>query len=357
MTARGGGTSKGTFKSTSNPRPKLGDVAKRAGVAKATASRILRNDMTLNVRPETRARVMTSAAELDYRPNPAARGLRTAQTFSIGIIVPQLINPVYPQMIIGADRAVTERGYGLIIAQVKDLPDPAVYERMVHNNRVDGLLVATLQDEAKYLSVLKTLDVPAVLVNRKARGFANSVLCDEVAGARRATAYLVAKGHRRIAHLAGDPKRFNAQLRLEGYRQALEEAGIGFDPDLVAVSDYDQTGGERAMREILDRPGPRPTAIFVVTLVAAAGALAALHRAGIDVPGEISVLSFHDGSLADMLYPPLTTLAVPLETMGYDAAHGLIDIIEGRRRTIKLALSPGDIIERDSVAAFDRRSR
>lgn len=336
-------------------RPTLGDVARQAGVAKATASRILRNDATLNVRPETRERVMATAAELKYQPNPSARGLRTSQTFSIGIVVPQLINPVYPQIIIGADRAASERGYGLVIAQMKDLPDPVVYERMVDRNRVDGLLVATLQDEAKQLSILKTLSVPAVLVNRKAKGFANSVLCDEVAGAKQATRYLIDCGHRRIAHLAGNPRRFNAQLRLEGYKQALAEAGIEFDPALVAISDYDQLGGERAMQEILERAGPRPTAIFVVTLVAAAGALAVLHRARIDVPGEMSVLSFHDGSLAEMLYPSLTTLSVPLEAMGYEAGHGLIDIIEGKRRAVRTVFPPGEIVKRDSVAQMPFR--
>lgn len=332
-------------------RAKLGDVAAQAGVANATASRILSNDATLKVRPETRERVQAAAAELKYQPNPSARGLRTAQTLSIGIVVPQLINPVYPQMIIGADRAAKERGYSLIIAQMTDLMDPIVYETMANNLRIDGLLVATLQDEAKQLAVLKTLQIPAVLVNRKAKGFASSILCDEVAGAKRATQYLIDQGHRCIAHLAGDPRRFNAKLRLEGYRQALAESGIPYDPSLIAISDYDQRGGERAMQEILERPGPAPTAIFVVTLVAAAGALATLHRAKIDVPGEISVLSFHESSLAEMLFPPLTTLSVPLDEMGFVGAHGLIDIIEGKRKTFRQVLDAGEVIERDSVRA------
>lgn len=336
-------------------RATLKDVAERAGVDKSTASRVLRSVGPLLVREETRARVFKAAEELSYRPNPIAQSLRSSRSRSLGIVVPQVINPVYAQIIVGASNMARERGYMLLIAQTGDSADTTLYDQLVHQNRVDGLLVASLRSEAEQIAVLQTLDVPFVLVNRQSGGAANYVMCDEVEGAYRATKHLIEQGHRRIAHLAGEPDRFNAMMRLEGYRRALDEAGIPFEPALVAVSGYDQRGGEQAMQQLLGAPGPLPTAVFVVTLIAAAGAMATLHKAGLEIPRDISLLSFHNGSLADMLYPPLTTLEVPMERIAECATEGLIEILEGRRETIEKTIPAGRVVERRSVACLVTR--
>lgn len=330
-------------------RATLKDVAERAGVDKSTASRVLRGMVAISVRDETRDRVLKAAADLHYKPNQIAQSLRSSRSRSLGIVVPQVINPVYAQIIVGASNTARERGYMLLISQTGDRIDTGIYEQLVYQNRVDGLLVATLRDEAAQMAALQALDVPFVLVNRQGGQDANFVMCDEVDGAYRATRYLIERGHRRIAHLAGERGRFNAKMRLDGYRRALEEAGIAFDPALVAVSGYDQAGGEAAMQQILDRCRPLPSAIFVVTLVAAAGAMATVHKAGLSIPGDISFLSFHNGSLADMLFPPLTTLDVPVERISAQATDALIEILEGRRENIQAVEPAGPVVERRSV--------
>lgn len=330
-------------------RATLKDVAERAGVDKSTASRVLRGVGPLSVREETRLRVFQAAEQLHYQPNKIAQSLRTSRSRSLGIVVPQVINPVYTQIIVGASNCARERGYMLLISQTGDQIDSDVYEQLVQQNRVDGLLVATLRDEAAQMKTLAALGVPFVLVNRQGGADANYVMCDEVEGAYRATRSLIDRGHRRIAHLAGEQDRFNAKMRFQGYRKALEDAGLPFDPSLVEVSGYDQRGGELAMHRILDRTGPPPTAVFVVTLVAAAGAMASVHRAGLAIPQDISFLSFHNGSLADMLYPPLTTLEVPLEQMAAQATDALIEILEGQREAIQLTVPAGPLVERKSV--------
>ena len=350
MTAREGDSEGAARREPPARRATLKDVAERAGVDKSTASRVLRGVGPLTVREDTRARVFKAAEDLRYKPNQIAQSLRSSRTRSLGIVVPQVINPVYAQIIVGASNITRERDYMLLISQTGDIADTMIYDQLVNQNRVDGLLVATLRDEAAQLAALQALGVPFVMVNRQGGDSANYVMCDEIEGAYQATRHLIERGHRRIAHLAGEQNRFNAKMRLAGYRRALEEAGIPFDPALVAVSGYDQRGGERAMQQILGRVSPVPTAVFVVTLVAAAGAMATVHKAGLAIPQDISLLSFHNGSLADMLYPPLTTLEVPMERIAACATVGLIEILEGRRETIGKTIPAGAVIERQSVA-------
>ncbi|MBX6368361.1 MAG: LacI family DNA-binding transcriptional regulator [Rhodospirillales bacterium] len=322
-----------------------------AGVDKSTVSRMLGGDKTLNIREETRQRISRAVAALGYRPNMAARSLRTARSFSLGITIASLDNPVYSAIIRGAEQGAADAGYSLLIAHMDEAaPDSRVYHRLVEQHRVDGLLVTTLRNEKEHLAALKELQAPFVLVNRKAKGVRNSVVVNDFGGAKAAVETLIRMGHRDIAHLSGNPSRYNARQRLLGYRAALEEAGIPFRPGLVVEADYTPDGGERAARVLMETQNRRFTAVFAVTLVAAAGALAAFHERGFSIPEDISVVGFHDSAVAELLYPPLTTVRVPLEEMGRFAAGALIDIIEGRRREITKTFSQVEVIERRSTA-------
>jgi len=337
--------------------PTIRDVAEMAGVDKSTVSRMLGGDKTLNIREETRQRISRAVAALGYRPNMAARSLRTARSFSLGITIASLDNPVYSAIIRGAEQGAADAGYSLLIAHMDEAaPDSRVYHRLVEQHRVDGLLVTTLRNEKEHLAALKELQAPFVLVNRKAKGVRNSVVVNDFGGAKAAVEALIRMGHRDIAHLSGNPSRYNARQRLLGYRAALEEAGIPFRPELVVEADYTPDGGERAARVLMETQSRRFTAVFAVTLVAAAGALAAFHQRGFSIPEDISVVGFHDGTVAELLYPPLTTVRVPLEEMGRFAAHALIDIIEGRRRGIAKTFEDVEVIERRSTAPL-RASR
>lgn len=330
----------------------LSDVAALAGVDVSTVSRVLGGNKSQRVREETRQRITDAAHSLDYKPNLSARGLRTSRMYSLGIAVPQLDNPVYYQIILGAERSAFERGYSLVISHIEEnAADDAAYARIVQTNRVDGLLVTTLDDNSAILRAVKHAKVPFILLNRKVKGVRNCFYFDSRAAARIATRHLIELGHRRIAHLSGQVNPSTGLGRFAGYCDALEEAGIPYDPDLVAVSGYTVAGGAEAMKLILARNNPLPTAVFPLTLTAATGAMMVLHANRISVPHDMSVITVHDGPMAEVMYPQLTTVRLPVEQMGYEGAQALIELIDGQRKEAKQQFDPTELMLRSSTAA------
>ena len=333
------------------PRATLSDVAARAGVDVSTVSRVLSGSQGQRIADKTRRRILQAAKSLKYQPNMAARSLRVARTFSLGIAVPQLDNPVFSQIIIGAERGARERGYSLVVAHIEESSsDDDAYGRLVSANRVDGLLVTTLNDNSIVLRAARNARVPFVLLNRSVKGIRNSITFDSAEAARIAVRHLIELGHTRIAHLSGQLNPSTGIGRFAGYRDALAAAGIPYDPSLVAVSGYTVKGGADAMRAILQRPGERPTALFVLTLSAATGAMLVLQERGIRVPDEMSIVTVHDAPIAEVMFPPLTTVQMPVERMGYDGATGLIDLIEGRRKTVCDVMAPLQLVLRASTS-------
>lgn len=329
---------------------RLDDVAAAAGVHTSTVSRVLNNEADHRVSTETRERVLIAAKELNYHANAMARGLRTSRTHTLGIAVPQLDNPVFAQIIIGATAAAHSRGYDLLVSLVEDVSgESGVYERLAHNNRVDGLMVSTLEKDEVLVETLKRASVPYVIVNRKIRGVANCVAYDSFAAAKESTEYLLSLGHRRIGHLAGRLTGYNGTKRLAGYYAALNAAGIESDPQMVAEAGYTLEGGVRAVRSLLACK-PRPTALLAATVLSAAGALKALYAAGIIVPDDMSVMSIHDVQIAEMLHPPLTTMRLPLQEMGRVATLGLVDLIEGKATVVSKLMRPEGLLIRASTA-------
>lgn len=329
---------------------RLKEVAEAAGVDTSTASRVLNNQTGQRVAPETRDRILAAADSLGYRPNAIARALRTARSRTLGIAVPQLDNPVFAQIILGATAAAHARGYELLISLVDDASAPTnVYERLAEANRVDGLLVATLEDEATLRRTLQRASVPHVVVNRRVRGVTNFVALDNFEATRTATEFLLSLGHRRIGHLAGRITGYNGSQRLAGYEAALREAGIEPDAALVSEAGYTLEGGERATHAMLNIRR-RPTAILAATVLSGAGALKALRAADVRVPEDLSVISIHDMPIAEMLQPPMTALRLPTQQMGAVATDGLIDLIEEKVKSISQVLKPEGLIVRASTA-------
>ncbi len=332
-------------------RPRLSDVARLAGVDVSTASRVLRGEASQRIRPETRERILESARSLDYEPNTLAQGLRTSRTRTLGLIVPQLDNPVFASAIRGAEKSAARHGYSLLIAHRESGATDAVYQRLSHRNRVDGLLVASLDDDVLLKQELESTHAPFVLLNRRLPGSPYCVVLDSRAAAAIAVDHLAAQGHRRIAHLAGRPGGFNAGERLAGYRDGLARHGIAFDPALVAVAGYTAEGGAAAMRSLLKE---KPTAVLGATLVTAAGAMAVLHEAGLQIPGDVSVVGLHDAAVATMLYPQLTTVQMPTERMGEIACDLLIDLVNGGTPQPVAPLPPDGLVLRASTGPAPR---
>lgn len=332
----------------------LADVARSAGVDSSTASRVL-NGREHRVAPTTRDRVLDAARALGYEPNAFARGLRTARSYTLGIAVPQLDNPVFAQIIEGAEAAARERGYFLVISHSEDLDSPQTsLERLARVSRVDGILAATLEPEASLARSLERMGLPFVVLNRRLRAIPNYVVFDSFAAARIATDHLISLGHRRIAHLTGRATGYNGVRRLAGYRAALEAAGIEPRTNMIVVAGYSFEGGEAAMRELL-RSRERPTGVVVATMLSAAGAMKVLHAHGIAIPGEVSIVAIHDTAIAGLLHPPLTTVRLPTREMGAIATRGLIDLIEGKTSRITAKLAPEQLVIRASTAAPPRR--
>lgn len=331
----------------------LADVAAAAKVDVSTASRVLNKDPSHRVGEAALERIFKAAKTLGYRPNPIGRGLRTSRTYSLGISIPQLENPVFSQIVEGAEFAARLRGYSLLISPVQALvDDSAVFERLELTSRVDGLIVSTLEED-KYLRVaLARTSLPFVLVNRRIRGIDNSVVFDGEATAEMATYRLIKANHYRIGFLAGRLTGYNGLARLRGYRAALRAAGVAPDPSWVVAAGYTAEGGEAGMNRLLESVKIWPTAVIAATLLSAAGALRALHMRGMDLPGKMSVISIQDAAIGQLFYPQLTSVKLPLYEMGKVAAEGLIDVIEKRSVVVSAILQPTGIIERDSVAVL-----
>jgi LacI family transcriptional regulator len=332
-------------------RSRLTDVARMAGVDVSTASRVLRGESTQRIREETRKRILESARTLDYSPNALAQGLRTSRSRTLGLIVPQLDNPVFSSAIYGAEKSAAKHGYSLLIAHREPGATDAVYHRLSHGNRADGLLVASLDDDGLLREELEATRTPFVLLNRQLPGSRYCVVLDSRAAAAIAVDHLAQMGHKRIAHLAGRPGGFNAGERLAGYRDGLKRHAIPFDPQLVAVAGYTAEGGAAAMRGLLAQ---KPTAVLGATLVTAAGAMAVLHEAGLQIPRDVSVMGLHDAPVATMLYPTLTTVKMPTDVMGELASDLLIDLLNGGAPQPIAPLPPDGLIARASTGPAPR---
>ena len=330
--------------------PRLADVAALANVAKSTVSRVLIGEKTLNIRPETRQRVLDAIEFLGYRPNARARGLRTQRSFSLGLVVPEIDNPAFTTIIKGAQRAALARGYSLLIVFADaHYPDRDLYGRLVHENQVDGLLVTTIQNLA-LTSDLRALGTPYVLVNRELGQGEHTVIVDYQAGTRQAVAALAALGHRDIAYVSGPLQYYTGRKRLAGFVDGHDASSLPFDISRVAECDYSRDAAKTAMLEQFVHRAGRPTAVCAANVVIASGILAAAGRCSLRVPDDLSVIALLDAPAAQMLAPTISAVQYPFFELGYAAANDLMDRIEGGAppRVGKI-LAPTGVLERQST--------
>lgn len=322
---------------------RLRDVADAAGVDISIASRILSGDGALTVRPETRRRVLEVASRLSYRPNTAARALKTRKTMAIGMIVPELTNVAYATVALGADERASRAGYALLVAtgSVRDRLDAI-------DGRIDGLLVGVATSETIRIGDFGR-SLPTVLVNRHELLGIPSVTVDDEAGASLATEYLLSLGHRHIGHVAGPQNSDTGRRRLAGYARAMQAAGAAPAGDWIVEASYDEAGGELAATRLL-RSTPRPTALFVANVRAAIGAMAATRRCGLSMPADVSLVGFHDAPVAMYLEPELTTVKMPLREMGSAAVESLLALFEGNAvEDVRISTRP-ELVVRGSTS-------
>lgn len=328
------------------PRATLHSVAAAAGVSKSTVSRIL-DERLPHSDNETAQRVRRVAAELGYVRDVSAAALRRGQTMTVGVIVPRLTDTVMAVFYEAMARACARSGRFAVVATTDDDPgaERLAAESLLRRG-VDGLVLATFREGDPLIDDLRARGVACVLALRT-DGHSLSSIGDDRLGGYLATRHLIDLGHRRIGLIAGPGFASSARGRAEGYRRALEEAGITPDPALSVESSFGiESGGQAALR-LMDLQ-ERPTALFSVNDNTAIGAMSALARLGLSVPHDVSVVGYNDIPIVGLLPTPLTTVRVPFDTIAASALELLVDGPEAGAGRVRIATP--SLIPRRSTA-------
>ncbi|OUM02149.1 LacI family DNA-binding transcriptional regulator [Variovorax sp. JS1663] len=324
------------------------DVAQAAGVHVSTVSRALNPQKRALISEEVLRVVEEAAQRLGYRPNRAASALRTGRTHTIGVLVPDITNAVFPPILQGIEASASARGYFVFVTNVVDhaLARPII-ERMLAQ-QVDGVVLAIATRDDPLLDFLRQVGMRAVLVNRADEsGRLPAVVSDDRLAMKLAVDHLVGAGHRRIAHLAGPQNVPTGVARRQGVEQALRDRGL----TLAAVAEcdsYSREAGRRAMAQLLAQP-ERPEAVVCCNDLVALGAYDEMRAQGLRVPHDISITGHNDMPLVDMVDPPLTTIRLPHRELGWRAAEMLFDEIEGRALSASTVVLRPELVVRAST--------
>jgi len=330
------------------------DVASRAGVDTSVVSRLLSKDPKLSISLATRQRVVAAIEALEYRPNLAARALRTSRGGLVSFIVPQLTNQVYSAIISGANRKALQAGYSIVIGESSS--DLAQTGREYRARGVDGVLLAGAMIDDDQIIRLYQTELPLVVVNRTIAGVADTVSLDYGAGCELAARHLLDLGHRRIVILTG-PRGFDASTGRAAAFSASVRRMAKIRTRSMPSKGISGEDGTVAGHQLLDRY-PDATAVFTTTLMLAVGLLRAAHERGIRVPDELSIVSMHDSEIAQYAWPPLTTVAMPMQDLGEQAFDRLVGLIEGKRaKAVTLRLPPTLMVRGSTAAPRPQSSR
>jgi LacI family transcriptional regulator len=333
------------------------DVARVANVHPGTVSRALNEETRALVNPETAERVLQAAAQLGYRPNRIARGLKTSRSHTIGVLIPDITNPLFPPILRGIEDRLDQAGYTSLIVNTDNDPDrERVYLEAMRGRQVDGFISATARLDRELLAELAAAGTPLVLVNRSLEdGSVPAVTVDDQQGIALAVEHVVALGHERIGHVAGPQNLSTGHRRHLGFVEAMRSAGLEVPADHVRFGAYfTEDEGARACAELLDA-APELTAIVAANDLLAIGCYDELEDRGLRCPEDISIVGFNDMPFLDRLRPPLTSVRVPQREIGKVAADLLLDQLgEGDDGASEILLEP-TLVVRGSTARPLRR--
>ncbi|WP_128378710.1 LacI family DNA-binding transcriptional regulator [Streptomyces cavernae] len=331
----------------SGGRPTLEEVAARAGVGRGTVSRVINGSP--RVSDATRAAVEAAVAELGYVPNTAARALAANRTDAIALVVPEpetrfFAEPYFSDVLRGVGAELSETEMQLLLIFAGSDRERRRLAQYLAAHRVDGVLLVSVHADDPLPDLLAQLEIPAVISGRRsADETLPSVDSDNFGGGRSAAQHLIAQGRHTIAHLAGRLDVYGAQRRIDGYRDALREAGREVDETLIAPGDFTEEGGRRAMADLLARH-PSVDAVFAGSDVMAAGARQALREAGRRIPDDVALVGFDDSAIARHLDPPLTSVRQPIEEMGRAMIDLLLAEIADRRPVASRGLDRRQVV-------------
>lgn len=328
----------------------ISEVAARAHVSTATVSRVIAG--TARVSETLRDQVQRAARELDYRPNRVARNLRVQATRTIGVVIPDIVNPFFTSVVRGVEDAIQPEDYTLLLGNSDGKAErERLYLDTLRAEGVAGILIVPSNSQPDAYVSLGRAGIPVVAIDRSPVGLdVDLVTVTNEEGAHAAVAHLCAVGWKRIGLIAG-PSHLNvAQEREHGYERALREAGMAVDPGIVRRADFKEQGGYDAMRSLLDL-AHRPTAVFVANNLMAMGALHAIGDAGLKIPEDIGIVSFDDVPWGAWLQPPLTVVDQPAYDLGASAARLLLGRLREPHRPIRKLVLQTRLVVRASCGA------
>ncbi|MDY7540589.1 LacI family DNA-binding transcriptional regulator [Undibacterium sp. RTI2.1] len=323
-------------------------VAEKARVSTTTVSHVINN--TRVVSEDARERVLSVIQELRYIPSAVARSLKNDKTQTLGMMIPNNSNPYFAEVIQGIEDESFRLGYNIILCNSYDDPKKqAAYTRVLMEKRIDGLILVSSGIDLELTQLLADEAIPKVLVDREVPGVAADFIeADHEQGGYLATKYLLDLGHRRIACVSGPKTLLPSGDRVSGYLRALKEAGVDYNSDYLAHSDFTSQGGFSAFQQLLALPN-RPTAIFASNDLMAIGGLCAAQQAGMRIPDELSVVGYDDIALASFSTPPLTTIAQPKYEIGVLTARVLVNRILNAELPFRREMLQTELIMRQST--------
>lgn len=311
------------------------DVAKKAGVSVMTVSRVINGSK--NVREDTREKVLRAIEELGYVPNSVARSLILKKTYTIGLVISDITNPFFTTVARGVEDTAISKHYTVILCNTDENPEKELmYVEVLAKSKVDGVIYTSASGKKNPLKSLFLKKIPVVLIDRTIEGVndLDIVRGDSVLGAYLLTRHLIELGHRRIGIVVGSLLISTAKDRVEGYKKALIEANIPIDESLIKISEtskFSKEDGYKLTKELLNMKNP-PTAIFGGNNLMAVGAILAIREMGLEIPDDISLVSFDDIESLSEVYPFLTVVKQPAYSMGVIATELLIRRIENKDR-------------------------
>ncbi len=334
-------------------RANIKDVASRAGVHPSTVSRVLNPATRSMVSASLAQKIIRIADELGYRRNPLASGLRTRRTFTVGVIIPDLTNPVFPPIVRGVEHTLDSAGYIAILADSgsKQRSEQALIGNMTAR-QVDGLILAAANRKDPLVDQCIDQSIPLVLVNRTVdKHNVTAVINDDELGIDLAVGHLVELGHRQIAYIGGPQRTSTGYARYHAFLKMAKKAGITIDRDLITnAGEYTEPAGQAAFHKLI-QTGKNFTAVVAANDLLALGCYDALEELGRRCPADISVTGFNDMPYVDRFVPPMTTLHIPHDELGVQAAMLLLERIENPDTPTKqLRLEPR-LVVRGSTGA------
>jgi DNA-binding LacI/PurR family transcriptional regulator len=343
-------------------RPTIGDVAKAAGVSKSTVSRVL-NNRTHHMADETHEKVLQAIQELHYHPSSIARSLVSKKTLSVGLLISDVANPFYPEVIQGVEDIALKHGYQVFLSNTNyDAERGLKFVRSLVDKRVDGVMVMTSNVTDSLIQELTQNNLPVVVLDWELKhvdGVVGAISVDFETGIHDAVKLLFDLGHRRVAHISGPLDLRTSRVRQDIFIKTAENLGIESQNIITVEGDFQVKSGRDAVKKLLELHQP-PTAVFAANDLMAVGFISGARENGCLVPGDISVIGLDDIQLSSLFYPSLSTVSLNRKEIGNLAMKMLLDLMdvtEPETKPIFRKQVSSFLIVRDSTSGVKRESR